>query len=806
MRRREFLRTAAGWAGGLPLLGRHSDVGLDLTDAIVVAPATLSWRQQNAVRLLVEEVTLRSGVRWPVAHAPVPKASAIVSIAPDAGAPGTGQPGREGYTLRTMRRGRQAVVELAGADERGVLFAVGGLVRRLHIRDRKLQIADGIAVSTTPRYSLRGHQLGYRNLPNTYDGWAPAQFERYIRDLALFGTNAIEFIPPYADSNEFRSVNFTLPPRQMLIETSKICDHYGLDVWLWYPALGGPYSDPHKVEEDLKEWGEIFASLPRLDAVFVPGGDPGNTPPRDLMPFLEKQAANLRRSHPEAQLWVSPQGFGPVWLEEFFGLLNQQPQWLSGVVYGPGVHIGITELRRRTPRRYPIRHYPDITHTLNCQYPVPDWDTAFARTEGREPINPRPRAYAAIVAQQLPQTMGFLAYSEGVNDDVNKIVWSALAWDPEMPVKEILRDYSRCFLDDSVAVGFANGLQRLEANWQGPLIDHPGVAATLAHFQKLEQEAPPRVRRNWRFQQALYRAAYDACVQTRLRHETAITSAARDVLERGSRTTPRPLASDVLRQATAALQGIGAQPVARELRRRIFESGDALYRTIRMQMSVKQYHAENEERGATRDTLDTPLTDAPWLLAEFQRIASLPGDPAQWQAIEQLLHRADAGPGGYYDDLGSPAHQPHLVRGEDKGDFEFRHTALCAFAFPDEQPARAPLAWKRWASSMYGAPLEMRYRGLDDGARYRLRVVYAGDPRIRMSLEAGGMVIHPPLERPHPQQTQEFAVPDGAVRAGELLLIWRAEAGRGGAERGCQVAEVLLTRETTGDDRRRAGQ
>lgn len=790
MRRRDFLRTAAGWAGGLPLLGRQSGDGLDVTHAVVVAPLTLSRREQAAVRLLVEEVAVRSGVRWPVIHEPVRGASAVVSIIS-----GAGRPGREGYTLRTLRRGRQAVIELAGADERGLLFAVGGLVRRLRIRDRQLQIADGLAVSTAPRYALRGHQLGYRNLPNTYDGWSPAQFERYIRDLALFGTNAIEFIPPYADSSEFRSVNFTLPPRQMLIETSKICDRYGLDVWLWYPALGGPYSEPRKVEADLKAWGEIFASLPRLDAVFVPGGDPGNTPPRVLMPFLEKQAANLRRSHPDAEMWVSPQGFGPDWLEEFFGLLDRQPEWLSGVVYGPGVHIDLAELRRRTPQRYPIRHYPDITHTLNCQYPVPDWDTAFARTEGREPINPRPRAYAAIVAEQLPQTIGFLAYSEGVNDDVNKFVWSALAWDPEMPVEEILRDYSRCFLDDGVAAAFTEGLLRLEANWQGALIDNPRVSATLAHFQAIERRASPRVRGNWRFQQALYRATYDACVQARLRHETAITSAVRHALERRSRATPRPPATEALRQTTAALQGIDTESVAPELRRRIFELGDALYRTIRMQMSVKRYHAENEERGATLDTLDTPLTDASWLLAEFQRITSQPGDEAQWEAIGQLLHRTDAGPGGYYDDLGDAARQPHLVRGEGQGDPEFRHTALCAFAFPDEHPASAPLEWKRWASSMYGAPLEMHYRGLDDGARYRLRVVYAGNPRIRMSLEAGGKVVHPLQARPQPQQAQEFAVPPGAVHGGELRLVWRAEAGRGGAGHGCQVAEVMLRME-----------
>ena len=59
------------------------------------------------------------------------------------------------------------------------------------------------------------------------------------------------------------------------------------------------YADPKTVEPALKEWGEVFRKLPRVDAVFVPGGDPGHTRPKALMALLEKQAESLRRHHPE---------------------------------------------------------------------------------------------------------------------------------------------------------------------------------------------------------------------------------------------------------------------------------------------------------------------------------------------------------------------------------------------------------------------------------------------------------------------------------------------------------------------------
>ena len=54
------------------------------------------------------------------------------------------------------------------------------------------------------------------------------------------------------------------------------------------------------------------------------------------------------------------------------------------------------QIREIVPRRYPIRGYPDITHSMRCEYAVPDWDLAYPLTEGREVINPRPLDESAI--------------------------------------------------------------------------------------------------------------------------------------------------------------------------------------------------------------------------------------------------------------------------------------------------------------------------------------------------------------------------------------------------------------------------
>ena len=150
-------------------------------------------------------------------------------------------------------------------------------------------------------------------------------WEQYIRDLAVFGTNAIELIPPRSD-DAADSPHFPLPQIDTMIGMSRICDEYGLDVWIWYPAMDENYADPKTVEFALNEWGEVFKKLPRVDAVFVPGGDPGHTQPQVLMALLEKQTANLHRFHPKATMWVAPQSFSEEWMNEFLEIVTNRAE------------------------------------------------------------------------------------------------------------------------------------------------------------------------------------------------------------------------------------------------------------------------------------------------------------------------------------------------------------------------------------------------------------------------------------------------------------------------------------------------
>jgi len=619
---------------------------VDLSEAVIVTSSRKTIAAK-AAEMLRDEIEKRTRIRLDIASKMPGKdrAAIVVGTAKEL-AKRSYQPGEffavpekaDAYAVWTDRSKRDAAtVCLAGYDDRAVLYAAGRLLRELEMSRDRLELDINFRVATAPKYPLRGHQIGYRPKTNAYDGWTIEIWEQYFRDMIVFGTNAVELIPPRSDDDS-DSPHFPLPKMQMMIEMSRLADEYGLDVWIWYPVVDDDDLDEATVNKALAERAEVFSKLPRINVVFVPGGDPGEIHPKLLLPLMEKQKRVLNKYHPDAEMWVSPQGFDHDdetvgWLKVFYDILqNEQPKWLDGVVYGPQVETTLAELRKQLPKQYPIRRYPDITHCLDAQYSVPDWDPAYHVTLYREPINPRPMGYAKIFRDWDEYTCGFITYSEGVNDDVNKFIWACLGWDPEMKVEDILREYARYFISGRYAERFADGLLGLERNWQGPLLTNVGVYETLKIFQQMETEATPQEKLNWRFQLALYRAYYDAYTRRRLIYETELEEKAMDVL----RNAEQLGSLRAMDKAEAILNKAQKEKVAADWRARTFEMAEALFQSIRMQLSVDRYQAKSTRRGGNLDLIDEPLNDSKRIRKLFRKIRRLGDEDARVAAIAQI--------------------------------------------------------------------------------------------------------------------------------------------------------------------------
>ena len=827
MKRRTFLQgTAASVA--VSCMSRNGmlhalDAGLsDLNHSTIVIPTTPSRRETVAAEMVVDEIMKRCGVSWMRGNTNAGAVkiylgtrsnwhglgSAVSSVAAKAA-----KLPAESYAISSGGEGSKAWIAVCGSDERGLIFGAGRMLRMLRLTRRSVT-ADlkMMNLTSSPHYAVRGHQLGYRPKTNAYDAMTVEMWDQYIRELAIFGTNTIELLPPISDDLA-DSPHFPIPPQQMMIEMSRICDKYDLDVSVWYPAMAKDYGDSKTVDDEIRDWAAVLHDLPRVDIVFVPGGDPGHTDPKNMLPLLEKQRASLRKTHPKLQMWMSPQSFNADWTAEFLKMAADPhtQSWLDGIVFGPQNRLSIGELRKALPAKYPIRFYPDITHSIQSQYSMNNWDLAYALTEGREIINPRPEAEAAILRSELKGTVGFVSYSEGVNDDVNKFVWSLISWDPQTPVSAALRDFGNYIIGAHDGSAYAQGLLDLEHNWEGPLAANELVDVTLSKFLSIERNASPFVLENWRWQQAMFRACCDAYVRQRLLFESGELARAQSVLGRiedfgfasvpwgiGNKPAQEPAngidPQNLIDEATEILRKCSTTQVAPALRTRISELGYALLQSIRQQLAVERFQGEAVDRGSPLDTVDHPVTDGPYFLKQLRKMSSIEDQEEKIEAIRALLNRTNPGPGGFYDELGNITNRPHLVIENAQGDFDFRRSPHVGTNYPDHYGANAPMAWKHWAESLYEAPLKMHYTGLDPNVDYSLQVVISGDSRgVKTRLVANGSVeIHPLQMRPWPPAPQNFTLPRAATSSGELRLTWTREAGFGGNGRGCQVAEVML--------------
>jgi hypothetical protein len=658
----------------------------------------------------------------------------------------------------------------------------------MELRPKSIRIPAGLRVSTAPKFPLRGMQLGYRPKVNAYDAWSPAQFDQYIRELALFGANSIEILPPRTD-DERTSPHMKLPPLEMMVKLAEIIDSYGLDVWIWYPNMGKDYTSEASLQAELAEREDIFRRLKRVDHVLVPGGDPGNLHPDVFFPWMDRMATVLQKYHPRAKIWVSPQAFDPTkeWLDSFYRQVNQKPAWLGGVAFAPWIATPLPEMRAIIDKDIPIRNYADITHNVDCQYPVPNWDLAFALTLHRECYNPRPVAMKTIQNLFADATCGSLCYSEGINDDVNKFVWSDQDWDPATSVEETLRDYCRLFISPDWCNDLAQGFLAEEKNWEGSLAVNGQVDVTLSEWREMEKRASPEMREQYRFQMGLLRAYYDAYVKRRLIHETELEAEALEAL----RTESRQGAFAAMAKAEGILRKAQTEPVATDYKQRCESLADSLFEKIGSQTSVKKYGAQNRTRGAFMDGIDEPLNNAAWLSAELRRARDLPDESARLTSIDQILNRTNPGPGGFYDNLGAPGSEKRIVNTvpwkDDPG--TLKSPRITFYYEIDRKDDRdIPLAWKKQADALYLNPLRLVYDHLDPDAIYTVRASYSGRTSRRMRLRANDRYLLSDQIEARKPVVQEFAIPHEATASGHLELEWSSGEG----ERSCEVAEVWL--------------
>ena len=748
---------------------------ISLAKAVVVVRAgALPAAEKVSSTILTEEIVKRTGVAWDVTTEWPTKAETVIAISTLSHEPAwkskvahsIGAVPRKdeafGITVRPGANGQPSVVSIVGHDSRGAMFGVGKFLRSVDWKSGDVMIASDFKASESPDRPLRGHQIGYRDTANSWDAWTFEQFDQYFREMAIFGANAVENIPFQEDK---LNPLMKYPREQMNIKFAELCEKYDLEHWVWVPVMIELPNAEQEVKF-LEEQDRFYSKIKRLDAVFVPGGDPGDNDAKDLLPYLERMAEVLAKHHPKAKIWLSLQHHlnKPGHIDLVYDFIEKKkPSWFGGLAMGPG-SPAMDVTRRRLPAQYKLRWYPDITHCVRCQYPVPWLDPVIGMTIGREPVNPRPVDYTAIYRMDYAFTDGFLTYSDGVHDDFNKNLWTQLGWNPQTDPRDVAREYARFFFRPEVTEQSADGLFALESDARGALAENGAVGATFDLWKRLEEQVLDAGSK-WRFRMHLFRAYYMYYTRNRLLFENNLERQALEVLGKANKSNvlqTLKASSEILNQATA-------HQVDGELYARLLAFGDELFQEIGLQTSVPKYHASGPERGAVLDFIDYPLNNRWWLEDQFVEVERLTDADKQLKRIDIIRNWENPGEGGYYDVIGDIGRSPRIAKLLLAGDM-MRHRGT------NPNPTQRWMGGKRnglrlaWNNYLNNVPNGIEYNGIDPASSYVVKLFARKESPllidgVKAKLLSKGETFDQVTE-------QTFEVPAQATQDGKITLSW----------------------------------
>ena len=176
-------------------------------------------------------------------------------------------------------------------------------------------------------------------------------------------------------------------------------------------------------------------------------------------------------------------------------IVKAEPAWLTGIVFGPQVRMSLPDAARGDPEAVPDP--PLSRHHAQPAVPVSRarLGPGLRADRGREvdqPAAARPGARSSACFDRC--TIGFITYSEGCNDDVNKFVWSALGWDPDGDGR---RDRCASTAATSSATDYADSVRAGTARAGAELARPAGRPTrasirTLRQFQAMERARRPR--------------------------------------------------------------------------------------------------------------------------------------------------------------------------------------------------------------------------------------------------------------------------------------------------------------------------
>ena len=466
------------------------------------------------------------------------------------------------FAIDTSIVGENAVVsvrgdcaEIRGGRFRALVFGAGRLLRAIRYGTRTFALEDG-DYPFSPAKPFRQAYLA-RHFDNWYLKASADELMRYAEDLALWGINAFHV---HLDYPMVDAAKATAGDRAVFAAISTAFGERIRALDLDLTTIGGENAAPlgmpaefravpNKPRRGADEFnvcpekpgaldyllGIRRAAIERAKGIPVNGYvywpfDEGGCGCNRCSPWggvgfpklMERMHRLNDAATPGAKHIVSAWYFDDRDWPGFYDFLARQ-DWVDYVLIDAHEDFPQYPLEHPLPKNVPVITFPEIS--MWGRFP---W--------GGTGANPLPRRFERLFRQAERLAKGFQLYSEGIYEDVNKVVINGLYVSPSKSAGDVLTEYAAWELPGADSADFIHLAGMLEdiyctsatgkGGWRNSAFSNyvcdadaseldrrAAVAAEAAALaERIDRSILPRMRRAWRWRQIYLRAKIDAAV------------------------------------------------------------------------------------------------------------------------------------------------------------------------------------------------------------------------------------------------------------------------------------------------------
>jgi hypothetical protein len=425
-----------------------------------------------------------------------------------------------------------ATIRIVGSDERGLLYGVGKFLRTSCFN--QIGFTPGLWRGiSAPTAAVRGIYLA-SHFNNFYEAAPIEEVQKYLDELALWGVNYLVVTFP-----QFQFSGFTDPSAQLALTRLK-------KIMLAARVAGMKVGLIQVVNAGFKGTNSAYLNVPVPDALGRRGHfginlNPGNAGAHKLLLQNWVQELNFFKTvgldvivfwpYDEggcgcSQCWPwGARGFPKLCKEfsriatnkysgieivlstwmfdtpdagEWEGLskfLSKDKSWANYLMADSHEDFPRYPLTHQVPGGLPLLNFPEIS--MWGQSP---W--------GGYGANPLPNRLQHLWNETENKVLGGFPYSEGIYEDINKVICSQLYWNQERSTTDIVREYIAYEFSPNVVEEVAKAINIFEANHSREQIDSSAIEA-FHLIEQVQQKLTPQVRTSWRWRIVFLRALID---------------------------------------------------------------------------------------------------------------------------------------------------------------------------------------------------------------------------------------------------------------------------------------------------------